>query len=153
MQIDYLKNRQEFIPKIAKWYLDEWAYLMPQKSLKEVEVSLSIYLNIDQLPLMLIAIDDNKIVGTVQLKFREMSIYPNKEHWLGGVYVEESARGKDVAALMINELLVVAKNLGVELLHLQTLKLDGGLYKKLAWQAIEQVNYRNEEVLIMERRL
>ncbi len=153
MKIDFLKNRPTAIPVIAKWYFDEWAYLTPDKTLVDMQKDLERYLNSDKIPLMLVAIEDNNVVGAVQLKFREMEIYPNKEHWLGGVYVEKSSRGKHVAELMIAKLLEIAGNLGVELLHLQTLRLDGGLYKKLGWGAIEQVNYRNQDVLVMQRKL
>jgi len=153
MKIDYLINQPQTIPIIARWYFDEWGYLAPEKTLYDMEESLSIYLNDDKVPLMLVATDGNKVVGTVQLKFREMSIYPDKEHWLGGVYVAKSARGKNFATLLINRLIEVAQTLGVKLLHLQTLRLDGGLYEKLGWQEIEQVTYRNVNVLVMERKL
>lgn len=153
MQIDFLKNRQDAIPLIAKWYFDEWAYLAPDKTLADMQKDLEGYLNLDKIPLMLVAIEDNKVVGTVQLKFREMKIYPNKEHWLGGVYVEKSSRGKHVAEFMIAKLLEIAETLGVELLHLQTLYLDGGLYRRLGWEPIGQVNYRNQDVLVMQRKL
>ena len=153
MQIDFLKNRPNAIPVITKWYFDEWAYLAPDKTLEDMQQDLKGYLNSDIVPLMLVAIEDNKVVGAVQLKFREMKIYPNKEHWLGGVYVEKSSRGKHIAELMITKLLEIAGKLGVELLHLQTLRLDGGLYEKLGWEPIEQVNYRNQDVLVMVKEL
>ncbi len=153
MKIDYLKNRPDAIPLIAKWYFDEWSYLSPNKTIDDMQQELNMYLNTDKVPLMLVAIIDDEVVGVTQLKFREMSIYPDKEHWLGGVYVAEKARGKGVGAQLLNRTLEIAKSIGIELLHLQTLRLIGGLYKDLGWEAIEQVNYRNEDVLVMERKL
>ena len=153
MQIEYLENRPDAIPLIAKWYFDEWSYLSPNKTLDDMQQELNMYLNSDNVPLMLVAIIDDEVVGVTQLKFREMSIYPDKEHWLGGVYVAEKARGKGVGAQLLNRTLEIAKSIGIELLHLQTLRLIGGLYKDLGWEAIEQVNYRNEDVLVMERKL
>ncbi|MDB2356031.1 hypothetical protein N9V89_02245 [Pseudoalteromonas sp.] len=38
-------------------------------------------------------------------------------------------------------------------IHLQTEKLDGGLYKQLGWQPIEQVNNRGVEVLVMSKHI
>lgn len=153
MKIDFLKNQQKAIPQIAKWYFDEWSYLSPNKTIVDMQQELNMYLNSDKVPLMILAIVNDEVVGATQLKFREMSIYPDKEHWLGGVYVTKKARGNGVGAQLLNRTLEIAKSLGIKLLHLQTLHLDGGLYKKLGWEAIEQVNYRNEDVLVMERKL
>ena len=153
MQIEYLKNSPDAIPQIAKWYFDEWSYLSPNKTIDDMQQELNMYLNTDKVPLMLVAIIDDEVVGVTQLKFREMSIYPDKEHWLGGVYVAEKERGKGVGAQLLNRTLEIAKSIGIELLHLQTLRLTGGLYKDLGWEAIEQVNYRNEDVLVMARKL
>ena len=111
------------------------------------------YLNPDKIPLMLVALDQEEVLGAVQLKYREMSIYPDYEHWLGGVYVAKDYRGKKIAEQMINKLIEIAKSLGVEKLHLQTEYLNGGLYRQLGWHELEQVNYRGIDVLVMQRKL
>lgn len=52
---------------------------------------------------------------------------------------------------VVNEAIRVASQMGVETLYLQTQDLTGGLYKRLGWKPIEQVNYDGEEALVMER--
>ena len=153
MKIEFLKYHQQSIPTIAQWYFSEWGYLKKDSSLDSFTQNLQTYLNNDKIPLMLVAVESDKAVGVVQLKYREMSIYPDKEHWLGGVYVAKDHRGKNIAEQMVQQLIHVAKSLGVETLHLQTERLDGGLYGKLGWQAVEQVNYRGIDVLVMEKSL
>jgi len=153
MKFEYLKNRIDAVPVVAKWYLDEWGYLMPEETELEVQKTLEKYLNTDKIPLMLLATDHRKILAVAQLKFREMDIYPEKEHWLGGVYVEESIRGKGLASIIISEIIEIAKRLKVEVLHLQTIRPDGGLYSKLGWEPYENVNYKNKEVLVMEKKI
>ncbi|MFT7606812.1 MAG: GNAT superfamily N-acetyltransferase, partial [Saprospiraceae bacterium] len=86
-----------------------------------------------------------------QLKYHEMSIYPDKENWLGGVYVSKNYRGKGIARQIIQKLIVIAGNLNIKKLYLQTENLDGGLYQRMGWKPIEQVNYHNIDVLVMER--
>jgi hypothetical protein len=41
----------------------------------------------------------------------------------------------------------------VATLHLQTLRLDGGLYAALGWTPRERVVYEGREVRVMARRL
>ena len=102
---------------------------------------------------MLLALEQSNILGVAQLKFKEMDIYPEKEHWLGGVFVEKSSRGRGVASTLVRETIEIARKLEVKVLHLQTIRHDGGLYKKLGWEPIETVNYKNEEVLVMENKI
>jgi len=138
---------------IAQWYFDQWGHLGTDNSVRKIEKELQQYCNIESLPLMLVASKDDRVLGTAQLKFREMSIYPEKEHWLGGVYVDSSVRGKGIAVKIIAEVERIARSFDVKTLYLQTEDLTGGLYKKLAWQVLEQVNYRGLEVLVMEKNL
>ena len=96
-------------------------------------------------------VEEEALLGAAQLKFREMSIYPEKEHWVGGVYVAEAHRGKGIARQILVELIAIAKSLKIETLYLQTEHLNGGLYGRMGWTPIEQVNYRGIDVLVMEK--
>jgi GNAT superfamily N-acetyltransferase len=151
MKFEYLADNPNLIPIIANWYFEEWGYLTKGKTLdKEIE-NLQIYLNKDRIPFILLAIDNNELLGAAQLKFHEMTIYPDKDHWLGGVYVSKKHRGNGIARKIIQELMLIAKKMHVKTLYLQTQNLNGGLYSRMGWLPIEQVNYRNIDVLVMEK--
>ncbi len=151
MKLEYLADHPGLLPTVAQWYFEEWGYLSEEKTLEQDIQRLQIYLNKDKVPLILLAIQDGELVGAAQLKFREMSIYPEKEHWVGGVYVAEAHRGKGIARQILLELIAIAKSLKIETLYLQTEHLNGGLYGRMGWMPIEQVNYRGIEVLVMEK--
>ena len=114
---------------------------------------MSQFLNKDKLPLSLVAYDGSQLTGGAQLKFREMSIYPEKEHWLGAVYVAPEFRGRGIAAKMIKRILELAVQHQVPCLYLQTEHLDGGLYARMGWVPEEQVHYEGVEVLVMKKPL
>jgi GNAT superfamily N-acetyltransferase len=151
LKLVFLADHPEAVPFIARWYFDEWGYLGAGSSADEVADKVRVYLNKDKFPLIILALEGAEPAGIVQLKYREMDIYPEKEHWLGGVYVAAEHRGKGLAAKIINKALNVAKSLDVTTLHLQTQNLEGGLYKHLGWAPVEQVNYHGLDVLVMER--
>lgn len=151
MKLEYLADHPELLPTVAQWYFEEWGYLSEGKTLEQDIQRLQIYLNKDKVPLMLLAIQDGELLGAAQLKFREMSIYPEKEHWVGGVYVAEAHRGKGIARQILLALIAIAKSLKIETLYLQTEHLNGGLYGRMGWTPIEQVNYRGIDVLVMEK--
>ncbi len=151
MKLDYLANHTGAIATIAKWYVDEWGHLPGVSSMAQAEDNLRAYLNTDKIPLMIIAKEGDEILGAAQLKYREMDIYPEKEHWLGGVYVAKEHRGKGIAEKIILEIIRQAQRLGVHTLHLQTENLTGGLYRRMGWRPVEQVHFDGRDVLVMEK--
>lgn len=153
MEFVYLADRPDAIPTVAKWYFKQWGYLRDVSSIEKTVQLLQQYLNRDQIPLIILAVDNEEILGAVQLKFYEMEIYPEKEHWLGGVYVAANHRKKKVAQNLIRKAIEVAESHCIETLWLQTQKLDGGLYKRLGWEPVEQAEYHREKVLVMKRAL
>jgi len=153
MNFEYLSDRKDAIPTISKWYFNQWGHLADENSVEETSHKLQKYLNRDKIPLMLLAINDEEIIGLAQLKYQEMDIYPDKEYWLGGIFVPKKYRGNRVATRLTEKAIVVARSLNVHILHLQTERLDGGLYKRLGWQPVEQVNYKGLDVVVMEKEL
>ncbi|MFK7923352.1 MAG: GNAT family N-acetyltransferase [Bacteroidia bacterium] len=153
MDLVLLADRPQAIPILAKWYFEEWGHEVHDNSLEKEVSKLEQFLNRDKLPLSVVAMEGNQVVGAAQLKFREMSIYPEKEHWLGAVYVASTHRGKGIAAAIIQKSLSLANQHRITDLYLQTEHLDGGLYKRLGWEPIEQITYEEIEVLVMKKSL
>jgi len=153
MKFEYLADNKNQIPTIAKWYFEEWGHLGGVNTLEKSVENLQVYLNKGKIPLMVLAIENGEAIGVAQLKYREMTIYPEKEHWLGGVYVPSEHRGKGIASQVVQQIIDNAKKLNVRTLYLQTENLNGGLYRKMGWTPIEQVVYENVDVLIMEKNL
>ena len=153
MKFEYLADHEHLLPTIANWYFEEWGYLNKDETPDLAIKKLQFYLNKDKIPLILLAIDEGELLGVAQLKFHEMSIYPTKKHWLGGVYVAKEHRGKGVARQIISQLITIAKKLNIKTIYLQTEKLDGGLYRRMGWKPIEQVHYKGVDVLVMEKNM
>ncbi len=153
MNFELLANYESALPAVASWYYQEWGYLNHEETIEHGIEKLQAYLNKDQLPLILLSIENGIPVGAAQLKLREMNIYPDKLHWLGGVYVEQEFRGRGIATQIILQIITIAKKMKITTLYLQTEHLDGGLYGRLGWEAIEQVTYNGVEVLVMGKEI
>lgn len=151
MELKFLADVPEAVPLISQWYFDKWGHKIKDNSVEKITERVRGMLNRDKIPLHIVAVENNKILGVSQLKIREMDIYPEKEHWLGGVYVDSAARGKGLATILVSKCLELAKQFGVTTLYLQTERFDGGLYAPLGWQAIEKVHYNGLDVLVMQK--
>ena len=149
IEFSFLADHKHHLPQLAQWYFDEWGKLTSAASVQVIETRLQEYLQVDKIPLILVATCGGELAGAVQLKFREMTIYPDKEHWLGGVYVGTKFRGNKLASALVSRASDFAEEMGVRSLYLQTIKRDGGLYHKLGFKAVDKVVYRGLEVLVM----
>jgi GNAT superfamily N-acetyltransferase len=153
IQFALLADYPNAIPVIASWYFAEWGYLPELANLKDIENKLQASLNRGEIPLVILALIDERVAGVAELKYHETDLYPDKEHWLAGLYVPVQHRGKDVGYRLIRHSIETARTLGIRTLYLQTEQLDGGLYGKMGWNHVEKVSYRDVDVLIMEKHL
>ncbi len=152
MEFSDLSDLPGAIPQIARWYFEEWGYLLEGDTYERAIERLDAYIQGDQMPVMVLAIEHGEVLGVAQLKLHELEdAYPELVNWLGGVYVAKEHRGKGVAARLVEKVLEIAPHFGVEKLYLQTEVPGGGLYARLGWKPLEQYQREHLLVLIMER--
>lgn len=148
----YLAERPEALPTVAAWYFNEWGHFHPGHTLRDSEKRLKETLNTNRIPFIILALKNGEVAGAAELKYREMGdIFPDKKHWLGGVYVAAEHRGHGLGSMLANEIAGLSKGYGVQQLYLQTERLDGGLYSELGWQPEQQVDNHGIRVLVMVR--
>jgi GNAT superfamily N-acetyltransferase len=148
----FLADRQDAIVTVAQWYYNEWGKV-PGNSVEQTIERIKGKLNRDNPPLHILAISTGRVLGVAQLKRREMSIYPEKEFWLGSLFVSHDFRGCGVGSALAEEIAVISKRFGIKELYLQTEVLDGGLYKRLGWNPIEATEYNGVQVFVMVKLL
>jgi GNAT superfamily N-acetyltransferase len=152
--IDYLKNHETGIPRLAKYSYQEWkpVYDRAQMTFDDVVRSYAQRVNIDVLPLALVAIHQETIIGTGSLKLQDLDVRPQFTPWMGGLFVAEEHRGRGVATALIHRLLEEARRLQIMRLYLWT-PSAAGLYAKLGWVSLERLNYCGYKISIMQKKL
>ena len=75
MEFVLLADRPDAIPTVARWYFDQWGRRVAGNSYEQTCERLKEKLNRDCLPLPVLVVDGDAVLGTAQLKIREMSIY------------------------------------------------------------------------------
>lgn len=153
MKYTTLKKNPEVLNMIANWYYEEWDNKVPGRTIEFVINNLNNSLRSQSVQNVIIAKDRNDYIGAAEIKIREMDIYPEKEFWIGGVYVKESYRGCGIASKLVKKTLNYAQLYGVKRIYLQTNNLDGGLYKRVGFFPINYVKYNGGDVVIMEAKL
>ncbi len=149
MKLELLADNFEAHKTVAKWYFDEWVSSIPGVTIDRVESKLAKATNRNSAPLIVLAKEHDELVGAAELKLHEMDVYPNFEHWLGGVYVKESVRGNGTGKILAMDVIKRARAVGISKLYLQTEALDGGLYAHCGFRPIEKIEYKGHHVLVM----
>lgn len=137
---------------LARWYYDEWGRAAGL-TLDDELAKLDKALHPGNLPLVLVAMDDSEVVGSIQLKEREMPQFPELSYWIGGVYVVAHHRGEGIGKRLIEHAVLAARRLGIDSLHLQTEDMSGGLYRQMGWMPLHRASNHGVEVLVMARQL
>jgi len=120
MKFEYLADYPDSVPQIISWWHTIWADRMGS-DLAALEQQLLTSLSKDQLPLHIVATKAGQPIGTAALKLQELAgLFPDKQFWLGSVFVEESHRGSGIASDMTMKIVELAR--ARELPHL---KADG----------------------------
>ena len=69
MELEFLANNKKAIPILANWYFDEWGHLKKGNTFDKVTEKLQHFLNIDKIPLIVLAVEGREILGAAQLKY------------------------------------------------------------------------------------
>lgn len=153
VQFEFLSDRPEDVPLVIEWWQSVWADRIGPDG-ENVNEQLRASLSKQELPIHILATLHGKPIGIAALKLQELAeLFPDKQYWLGSVFVVEEYRGYRFASALSQKIVEMARKQSLPHLYLQTLNLDGGLYAKLGWQPLQQFNYKDEEILLMVKQL
>lgn len=152
MKTVYLADAPEFVPTLAQWYYDEWNCFMPGKSVRDVEAAVRGRLNRDRLPLALVVVDGESVIGTASLKPYDMATRMDLSPWLSSVYVAQERRGAGIGSSLVAGIVAEASRLGYRSLHLFTPSAQG-FYARLGWTVLQETVYCGLAVTVMRRGL
>jgi GNAT superfamily N-acetyltransferase len=148
-EIDYLAARPEFIPQVAAWHHEEWAYLRPGDTIEARTQRLCAELGFRQIPTTVVAFWGQQVFGSAQLIAHDMDTRMDLTPWLAGVYTAAEYRHRGIASALIGRIIEEARALGVGKFYLYTPSAER-LYAKLGWTTLEKTRYKNTDVTIME---
>lgn len=149
MQIELLADHPHHIPELSKWYYEMWGQFMEGVDLQVETERTRSYAGRDGPPLILIALEEDELLGAIQLRHQELAIRKNYAHWLSGLYIKPSHRGQGLSEALIDALKNKAASLGIHALYLQTEHPTGGIYRRHGFQPVEWVRDHGIDLLLM----
>lgn len=152
MHIEYLKDREELIPELARLSLMEWFYLRPMLTLEAQIGILRNHCGYRQIPTILVATSGDEILGSVALVPHSLETRKCLSPWLDGVYVRPDHRKQGIARLLIHRIEEEASALGIRRLYLSTANAQA-FYSHLGWQVLEKTADKGIMVSVMQKKV
>src|SRR5438477_5881042 len=146
MTIEYLADHPDALPIIARWQHAEWGHLRPNDSVEKRMERLRGSSDLDRLPLTVVALEDNEVLGSASLVAHDMETRMELTPWLAGVFVGEPHRRKGIGAELVRRIMAEAEKLEVPLLYLYTVHSEK-FYAALGWVLQERTSYREQNVV------
>lgn len=154
MEIHYLKEFEQWIPTIAQWFYDEWGDFYLNLTVNDIIERLEQRTNTDTFPLALVAVENDKVIGTVSIKQYDMDTRMNYSPWLASLYVEKAHRHKGASVELIDAGLDKAMQLGIKAIYLYTIiPQHKEFYISRGWKLVEITEYRKRTATILLKHL
>ncbi len=151
IKIDLLKKHSDAIDSLAQiWHQVLGRIWVPDVSIERVKQRFVEHLNEDSIPLIFVALFNDKPVGMCSLREND-GIRPDLMPWLGSLVVDPDYQKQGIGERLINATKEKAKQLGFEQLFL--FAFDPTIpeyYQKLGWQKIGLDQFKEHPVTVME---
>lgn len=155
-QVNALALHPEHIEGVAERTYQLWGHLIRE----DTGMSATEYVEVvrgravtDSVPLTLVALEGDKLVGSVSLKKHEASSAADLTPWIGGLLVDEAMRGKGLGKALMEEAEKAAARLGYPCLYLSCESHVEPFYERLGWTLLKRAISCGDEVAIMKKKL
>jgi predicted N-acetyltransferase YhbS len=150
MRIDFLKNHPHFTLRLAKLCGEEWRHLYSAWDHAEALREFASQRADGTLPVSLVALEENELLGMVSLIFDDLPGYEHLNPWLASLLVLPEQRKKGAGSRLVREaerLLVLNR---VPRAYLFT-ESAGSFFENLGWYAIEKATCNKHPVAILKK--
>jgi N-acetylglutamate synthase-like GNAT family acetyltransferase len=153
--IEYLAHVPEHIPTLAQITFDTWSKYDPSLTIEDSLVHIKSRLNTDKVPLTLVALDNDNLIGMANLKSTtKLSGYEDRNLWLGSFWVAEQYKDHQVGEMLLDAIVSKAQDLGYEKISVwESNPEDAAWHLKHGWSKFALDTYQNHPVTLLEYKL
>lgn len=122
IDIGYLKDYPEHIEQVAFWFHEEWHGTEENWSFEETLDYIRKHdCNKDKLNITMIALDGDRMVGTIQLMADDLLPgWADVGPWIGGLYIDPDYRHHGIAYRLGYAMMSKAMNMGFDCMYMFT---------------------------------
>jgi GNAT superfamily N-acetyltransferase len=153
IQIKNLCEHTEQIPLLAKWHYRQWGDLTGASSQHDYQKLLSTHAFSQCIPMTLLALNGNRLLGSVNIVESDLDMRPELTPWLAQLYVAPEQRGRGIGSTLVRAAVARTTDLGFDALYLYTSGALPIFYESMGWTTRETVQYKGKDRTVMELKL
>jgi GNAT superfamily N-acetyltransferase len=150
LRIGFLKDNLRFAKRLAELCARQWQHLYLDWAEEAALQEFNLQRNDGMLPLSLVALQNDELVGSVSLIFDDLPEYEHLNPWVAGLLVLPEYRKMGVASYLVREAERLFLFNGICKAQLFT-ESAGGLFGKLGWIVAESGTCRHYPIVILEK--
>jgi RimJ/RimL family protein N-acetyltransferase len=150
--IGFLADYLDTIPTLIHCFRNQWPDYHAAMSNEEMEQDFLEDASRDRLPIRLVALESNQLVGTITLRDNNPEMPPELQPELGGLYVVESHRKQGVATELVRAGMQLARQQGYETVFATTV-VAAGILQRLGWEFLKTVVHEDGELSVYRCKL
>jgi GNAT superfamily N-acetyltransferase len=135
---------------LARWHHAEWSHLYAEWTLERCLGELEAQNDPERLPTTLVALEGEKLLGSVSLVLDDLPGREELSPWLASLYVPPEQRSRGVGGALLDAAVAEARRLGVERLYLFTPRHEA-YYAARGWHVFERTSTAGQPIVIMWR--
>jgi predicted N-acetyltransferase YhbS len=145
-----LSARLDLIPLLARWHFKQWGDLTGASTESDYEAMLFRNASTRNLPLTLIAVSHDRLLGSVSIVDCDMDFRPDLKPWLAQLYVAAPERGRGIGSALVHAAVDRSRKLGFGYFYLYTSGTLPSFYERIGWTKREAICYKGKERTVME---
>lgn len=150
LRIDYLKNNPLFAGRLAELCGKEWEHLYVDWDRSAARREFESQRSGGALPLSLVAIDENELLGMVSIIFDDLPGYEHLNPWVASLFVLPEHRKKGAGSRLVREAERLLVLNGVARAYLFT-ESACSFFERLGWLAIEKTACNEHPIVILTK--
>ena len=150
VRIEDLSERIALIPLLARWHFEQWGDLTGASTGSDYEALLSGNASTRGLPVTLIAVSHDRLLGSVNIVDCDMDVRPDLRPWLAQLYVADRERGRGIGSALVRAAVERCGKLGFAHFYLYTSGTLPSFYERIGWTEKEMVHYKGKGRTVME---
>jgi len=149
MKIEYLRKYKSCIDQLAKIHFDKWGKLTGRDSIDEYKELLQDSADNTSLPTTLVAVENDEVIGSVNLVKYDLPGREDLIPWLAQLYVFPEKRAKGIGAALVEAAVDEAQRQNWPILYLYTSGTLPEFYERHGWSRTEEIKYLDRMRVIM----
>lgn len=154
LRIELLADHPEAVPELVSWFEHEWAPYYGTNGPGDAEGDLRASCSRRELPLALVALFGEQLVGTAALKQESVTTHRHLTPWLAALLVAPEFRRKGIGGRLVAAVEDTARQLGFTSLYVGTgagSATSERVLRARGWEFLEKKPYFVSEVSIFRK--